>query len=220
MSSEQEFNNLRPILATLAKGLSNHFGKNCEVVVHNITNGLENSIAIIENGDVTGRKVGDSASEPALQAKKGSEVEDHYGYIMNSKSGKTLKCSTFNLRNEEGKVIAIFGVNYDISDMILAERAIRGLLETEESSSSSGTIVDNVEDLLSQLIRESHRVVGKPVASMTKEDKMLALKYLDRKGAFLIKKSSERIAEYYCISKYTLYNYLGISSSRPLLADD
>ena len=37
---------------------------------------------------------------------------------------------------------------------------------------------------------------------------MEIVKYLDEKGAFLIKKSAERVAEYLDISRFTVYNYL------------
>ena len=43
---------------------------------------------------------------------------------------------------------------------------------------------------------------------MSKEDKIKGLKYLDSKGAFLIKKAGDRVTKFYDISKYTLYNYL------------
>lgn len=46
-------------LLTLAKGIASQFGPNCEVVVHDLaTNDPERSIVAIENGHVTGRKVG------------------------------------------------------------------------------------------------------------------------------------------------------------------
>lgn len=34
------------------------------------------------------------------------------------------------------------------------------------------------------------------------------LRYLDRKGAFLVKKAGDRIAKFYDMSKYTMYSYL------------
>ncbi len=46
------------------------------------------------------------------------------------------------------------------------------------------------------------------MSEMTKEDKMQALRYLDRKGALLISKSSSKICQVLEISKFTLYNYL------------
>ena len=47
-------------LFQLAKGISRQFGPNCEVVVHDLdSNDPNSSIVAIENGHVTGRKVGD-----------------------------------------------------------------------------------------------------------------------------------------------------------------
>ena len=75
-------------------------------------------------------------------------------------------------------------------------------------------ISSNVSDILDAMIHDSLMYVGKPVDKMSKEDKMKGLKYLDEKGAFLIKKSGEKVMEFYKISKYTLYNYLEQSQNR------
>ena len=59
----------------LAKGIARQFGPNCEVVVHDLaTNDPESSIVAIENGQVTGRKVGDGPSHVVLEALRGSEA--------------------------------------------------------------------------------------------------------------------------------------------------
>ena len=43
----------------LAKGIARQFGPNCEVVVHDLaSNDPETSIVAIENGHVSGRRVG------------------------------------------------------------------------------------------------------------------------------------------------------------------
>jgi predicted transcriptional regulator YheO len=208
MVNKQEFEQVRPMLEALAAGIAGQFGPDCEVVVHDLTHGLENTIAIIHNGHVTGRKVGDSASETVLAAFKDKSIQDRHGYISNSKAGKMLKCSTTNIRNAAGEVIAVFCVNYDIGKFVMAGRAIEEFLAVDVSNQTE-SIPSDVNELLEQLIEESRRLAGKPVAEMSKEEKVEALRYLDKKGALLIKKSSERIAEYYGISKFTLYNYLG-----------
>ena len=47
-------------LFRLAKALSAQFGPNCEVVIHDLqSNDPDSSIVAIENGHVSGRKVGD-----------------------------------------------------------------------------------------------------------------------------------------------------------------
>jgi predicted transcriptional regulator YheO len=70
--------------------------------------------------------------------------------------------------------------------------------------------------MLEILIQKSVQYVGMPVEAMSREDKMKGLRYLDERGAFLVKKSSDRIAQYYEISRFTLYNYLDtIHSAAP-----
>ena len=51
-------------------------------------------------------------------------------------------------------------------------------------------------------------LVGKPVVLMDREDKRRAIRFLSDSGALLITRSGDKIAAYFGISKYTLYNYL------------
>ena len=67
------------------------------------------------------------------------------------------------------------------------------------------------------LLRECERYVGKPAALMTKDERIRAIGYLDRRGAFLISKSSERACEFFGISKYSFYSYLNEAKAE---ADD
>ena len=65
MLSEQ----LKTTLCALAHAIALHYGKSCEVAVHDLTgdNAADSSIIYIENGEVTGRKVGDGASAVVLE---------------------------------------------------------------------------------------------------------------------------------------------------------
>ena len=83
------------------------------------------------------------------------------------------------------------------------------LIGTKESDRKEPErITLNVADLLDDLIRQSDELVGKPVALMTKEDKIKAIHFLNTNGAMLITKSGDKIAKHFGISKYTLYSYL------------
>ena len=68
-------------------------------------------------------------------------------------------------------------------------------------------------DLLDHLIEESVALVGKPVALMNKEDKVTAIQFLNVSGAFLFTKSGDKVANYFGISKYTLYSYIDESKA-------
>ncbi len=203
----------REFLERLAKGIADLFGANCEVTVHDLKHGLENSIIAIENGHVSGRRVGDGSSEMVLRALKEepSKVHDTYNYLARTKEGRIVKSSSVFLRDKKGKPSCLFGINYDITDLIMARKSLEAVTNVNEPKEKDGpdAITSNVTDLLDQLVAKADEFIGKPVAVMTKEDKTRAIQFLNDKGAFLIKKAGDKISRHYDISKYTLYNYMG-----------
>lgn len=210
MSAQQDYDEF---LKRLAKGIATLFGDNCEVTVHDLRKGYESTIVAIENGHVTGRRIGDGSSEVVLHALKEdpSKVEDDYSYLARTKDGRIVKSSSIYLRDKRGKLACLFGVNYDITDLIMARHALESATsvngEAKEKDNISA-ITSNVNDLLDVLIEEADKHVAKPVAMMTKDDKTKAIQFLNDKGAFLIKKAGDKVARHYDISKYTLYNYM------------
>lgn len=201
-------------LERLAKGISTLFGNCCEVTVHDMTKGYENTIVAIENGHVTNRRIGDGASEMVLKAlkEKNVSVKDDYSYLARTKEGRIVKSASIYLKDDEGKVIGLFGINYDLTDLMMAQHAIDSIIKVDEPEQTPkkeiGTITTNVSDLLDLLLQEADEFIGKPVAMMTKEDKTNAIRFLSDKGAFLIKKAGDKVSKHYDISKYTLYNYM------------
>ena len=203
-------------LFQLAKGIAGQFGPNCEVVVHDLaSNDPETSIVAIENGHVSGRRVGDGPSHVVLEALRdgGAVPEDRLSYLTKSEDGKILKSSTIYLRDDDGKAIGIFAINYDITLMLAMEDALRGFTATDLPQEEPEHISRNVADLLDELIEQSVRLVGKPVALMNKEDKVKAIQFLNDTGAFLITKSGYKVCKYFGISKYTLYSYIDEAKS-------
>ena len=206
----------REMLCRIAKALAAQFGSNCEVVVHEISDcSTSNSIIAIENGHVTGRKSGDGPSQVVLEqlGKDGLCPEDHLCYLMRTPDGKLLKSTSIYIPDSEGKVAAILGINFDISALVMAEQALNSLtLTMNHDQVTPARITHNVNDLLDDLINQSDRLVGKPVALMTKEDKVRAIRFLNDHGALLITKSGDKIANHFGISKYTLYSYLDVKT--------
>ena len=175
----------------LAHGLALQFGPNCEVVVHDLeTEDVDHSIVVIENGHVSGRKLGDGPSHIVFESmhEGSTDVHDREPYLTKTTDGKLLKSSTIFIRNDEGKPVGILGINFDITLM--------------------KAFTKNIGDLLEDLLHECEQFVGKPAALMTKDERIRAIGYLDRRGAFLISKSSERACEFFGISKYSFYSYL------------
>lgn len=196
----------------LAHALALQFGSSCEVVVHDLeTKDPSHSIVAIENGHVTGRKLGDGPSHVVLEALHAGDakLEDRPAYLTKTADGKILKSSTVFIRDEQGHAVGIFAINYDITILRAMGETIAEVVGTEPSAPREPEpIVRSVADLLDDLIEQSVQLVGTPVALMSKEEKVRAIRYLNDTGAFLITKSGPKVCKYFGISKYTLYSYL------------
>lgn len=199
------------MLKQVAVGITAQFGNGCEVVIHDLSRNPDHSIVAIENGHVSGRKLGDGASQVVIEQLQSNDPEpkDHLCYLTKTPDGKILKSSTVYIRNGKGKVSAILSINYDISKLLMVESAVKELISTgEEFQQSEPEKIVNINDLLEDLIQQSVTLVGKPVALMNKDDKVRAIRFLNQNGAFLVTKSGDKVAKYFGISKYTLYSYI------------
>ena len=199
------------MLKQLAAGIAAQFGSNCEVVIHDVSsNHPDHSIVHIENGHVSGRKVGDGASQVVLDqmASQAEHPQDHLCYLTRTPDGKILKSSSLYIRNSRGAVTAIFSINYDITNIMMMHQELGEFMLTRDREQSEPEKIINVNDVLEDLIRQSVALVGKPVALMNKDDKVRAIRFLSEAGAFLVTKSGDKVAKYFGISKYTLYSYI------------
>lgn len=127
-------------LKQIAKGIALQFGPNCEVVIHEISDkSAYSSIVAIENGHVTGRKVGDGPSHVVLEqlGHEDDSVRDQFGYLTRTKDGKILKSTSVYIRDETGRVAAILGINYDISMMQMLDSALHAFI-TARSARAEG----------------------------------------------------------------------------------
>ncbi|HMM32675.1 MAG TPA: helix-turn-helix transcriptional regulator [Clostridia bacterium] len=208
----------RELLERVAKAVATQFGTNCEVVVHDLSaKDPENTIIAIENGHVSNRKVGAGSSHVALETlealKEGKrEFPDHLDYLTKTRDGRILRSSTIYVKDEKGMPEGILSINYDLTQMMMAQAAISTIVSNGHSEEPQ-RIPTNVNELLDDLLEQSVRLVGKPVAMMNKEDKVKAIAFLNDAGAMLITKSGDKIAKHFGISKYTLYSYLDTNVS-------
>ncbi|BCZ46488.1 hypothetical protein psyc5s11_25550 [Clostridium gelidum] len=199
-------------LKRLIKGIAEEFGSDCEVAIHDLKAGYEHSIIAIENGHVTGRKIGDVASRIAMETIHSNlQHEDHYSYSTRTNDGRILKSTTICIPDKNGKAKALLCINYDITQLMVSNKIMSDFISMKEiknNDEANVAIPTDVNQLLEDLIEESYELIGKPVSVMTKEDKMKAIKFLESKGALLIKRSGDKISKFYDISKYSLYSYL------------
>ena len=115
-----------PILEPILNGLGKHFGNKFEFVLHDYRNGFKSSIISIVNGEITGRKVGDSGTKIGLELTKPKQTTEdgRFHYSSQTKDGRMLTSSTIYLKDEEGSVIGSLCINFDCSDLIQARSFI------------------------------------------------------------------------------------------------
>ena len=101
------------------------------------------------------------------------------------------RSSTIYIRGNDNTIDYILSINYDITGLMAVENSLKSLLSTSERSQKDHepktTITHNVNELLDTLIDQSVALVGKPVALMTKDDKIRAIQFLNDAGAFLVR---------------------------------
>lgn len=190
-------------LNRLAEGIACMFGSSCETVIHDMNN-KKSSIVSIYNGQVTKRKVGDSLSILGIK-----EVNEFFEgkNIINSLGkmgdGRLLKSSTFHLRGEDYHYA--LGINYDYTHLILAQNTLEELTTVGQPIENELEVSGN---MLQHIFEECLKIVGKPVAMLTKDDRIKIIGLLKERGAFNFSKGIPIIADKLNISRYTIYKYL------------
>lgn len=197
-------------LKVIAQGLAIQFGPSCEVLIHDLQGDLDTSLVYIENGRITNRHVGDGPSHVVLDVLNYDDgSEGRFGYLTKTKDGRILKSSTMYIRDDNGNIAYLLGINQDITEFVMMHRSLESLIGIGQAENGTvEKITTSVSELLDDLLLEAERLVGKPGPLMNKVERLKAISYLNEKGAFLISKSSEKIAEYFNISKFTLYSDL------------
>ena len=197
-------------LKVIAHGLAIQFGPSCEVLIHDLQGDLDTSLVYIENGTITNRHVGDGPSHVVLDVLNYDDgSEGRFGYLTKTKDGRILKSSTMYIRDDNGNVAYLLGINQDITEFVMMHRSLESLIGIGQAETGTvEKITTSVSELLDDLLLEAERLVCKPGPLMNKVERLKAISYLNEKGAFLISKSSEKIAEYFNISKFTLYSDL------------
>lgn len=215
----KSINDEKEFFEKLLNILEKQLGKDTEIVLHDLTRDYESTIVAIANGEISGRKVGDSGTNLGLEVLRGTVKDgDRFNYITHTKTGKILRSSSMYINDNEGKVIGSLCLNTDITTSLELEKYLHEKNKmdseadmTEQVPETKEIFANNVNEIIDFLLIESQKIVSTPVPQMSKEEKIKIIKFLDDRGAFLIIKSSEKIEEFLNISKYSLYKYLEIA---------
>jgi len=197
----------------IVKVIAGMFGRNCEVVLHDLSR-PEHSIIAIENGHVTGRDLGDPITDFALNAWQeggfGNNKEDQIiGYKNKTKDRRILKSSSMFIRDDKENIIGCLCINYDITGYLMFEKIMNEFCNlTELNEEKEEKFVKNIDKTLEDIINEAIEEINKPLSLMQKEDNLRVVEIVDEKGGFKIKGAINLLAHRLNVSRYTIYNYL------------
>ena len=199
-------------LLPIVRGLAEMFGPDCEVVLHDVRR-LPHSIVAIENGGVTGRTVGDVPTDRMLRSLRTLDETQDVRLYITSQEGKILKSLAVTLRDEDGVPYGLLGLNHDISEMVQAQRTLAnftsvGRLDGGAAPETGEIFAGDIRDVVAGMVTKILGEMGKTPAAMTREEKMEVVKRLEERGAFLVKRSAEQVAEALDLSRYTIFAYL------------
>lgn len=188
------------------------FGKNCEVVLHDLTQ-PKKSVVYAVNVDVTGRRIGQSFDHLVKMVLLNKDFKDDYvvNYFFETSDGKKIKSSSALIRNGEGEVIGMLCINYDLTLSNLLQEELSGFLgglsETDETKESeerdlNQDVISIIDNLIDKIIKDTD------VSLLTRKDSLEIIRFMDEKGIFLVKGSMDKVANYMGVSKVTIYSYL------------
>lgn len=202
------------VFSQFIKNLAQFFEGKGEIVLHDFSNeNADFGHSVIDiAGSISGRKLGDNASNEFVNMilEDSEKIEAEPVYFIRSENGAIFKtCSTL-IRDDNNKVIGAICINYDVSDLLLAQNAIKQAVQywPKEKSLDDVLLAMDVDSLMQHYISMAETLIGKPAQLMSKDEKVKALAYLDNKGVFKIHKAGVILCDTFQVSKYTLYAYL------------
>lgn len=207
----EESKRLLETFIPLAKSTAKMFGRNCEVVIHDLTN-PQSSVMFTVNNHVTGREIGQSFDHLVKTVLLSEDFNEDYlaGYSFITDDNRTIRSSTSLIRDSNQKVIGAFCINFDIEAINQMQQFMNTFLTTEaavhENLEKSDDAVENVENIVDQLIQQIIQNSVHPF--MKRHEKIELIRFMDEKGIFLMKGSVEKVAALIGISKVTVYSYL------------
>ncbi|MEQ4726081.1 PAS domain-containing protein [Nonomuraea sp. B19D2] len=192
----------------IAVAIGRMFPGLCEVVLHDLRQ-PEHAIRVIEN-NLSGRKVGDSATELGLRR----IADPNYPSVIQNypnqfPDGRPVKSTSIGIKNAEGRYVAALCLNLDVSNLSPLTLTLANLVATEIEHRGEA-----LETLRDRTARELRNVIETFAAEQAATPRALSraakkdlVRQLHRDGYFDSRSSTETIADLLGISRSTVYNY-------------
>lgn len=201
----------------IAKFIADINGPDCEVLVHDLKN-IKESIIFVANGHITGREVGGGITDYALSiiTKDNYRTKDSVvNYIGRSNEGKITRSSTYYIKDDNGELIGLLCVNYDISKLLKMKNDIDYLINLNNDLQDDNILEnfsnhknDSVDKFLDDSIRRCILESDSDVPINEVENIKNPINIMYKLGIFNIKDSVNSVANLFNLSPQTIYRYI------------
>jgi predicted transcriptional regulator YheO len=191
----------------IVEALGKMFSPCCEVVLHDLRD-PQHAIVAIE-GNLSGRQVGDSATELGLARISDPGFPDVIqNYPNRFPDGRAAKSTSIGIRNGQGQFIGAICLNLDVSLFAAVQQSLSQLISVDDKSTAP------VESLRARSIEDLHAAIDAYAAQrnqtargLSAQEKKRLVRELDERGFLQIKHAVPTVAEYLGVSRATMYNY-------------
>lgn len=193
-------------------------GPRCEVVLHCLDD-IDHSIIAIENGYITGRKVGDGLVDFALDTVLNREnaekafVANIYG--KTTADNKKLRLSGYYILNNKNEMIGLLNVTVDVTNYVLMKNLIESELlmgagaNLADSGSERSQYALSAAEMVELTCEQTMAQLGYHEPQlMRKSDKMKIIAMLNERNLFSMKGAISLTAKKLCISEPSVYRYV------------
>jgi len=195
---------------TMAEAIGKMMAPVMEVAVHDLRQ-PEKSIIAIYNGHLTGREVGDGATDLGRRRLQGEDIPDKMiGYANESPDGTKMKSSSLAIRDDEGTIVGALCLNLDVSYFEQYGKFIDQLISTHESEHvndgedfGATTPREDIRDAIDQ-VRISKGWIGQ---SLSNDQKRTVVEHLYRQGHFKKRGAVTIMADLLGLTRPSIYNY-------------
>jgi predicted transcriptional regulator YheO len=193
--------------------LAEVFGDDAEIVLHDMTD-MDGSVVAIRNNHISGRKVGAPATNMALKIINAGNYKT-INYLTNykgvSKEGKTLKSSTFFIKDDQQQLIGMLCINIDLEKIFQFHNYLDKIIHFWQENDDQKTeeyFGSSVEEIALDSIETAIKNSGVSPERLSQDEKIAIIRELHNDGVFLLKGSVSEVAAQFKVSEATIYRYL------------
>lgn len=196
----------------VAQMLVQTLGPDCEVVLHDLDKPAH-SVVYVENPTVTDRKVGESFDQLVKQVILSDDLKENFvaNYYFTAPNGKYIRSSSLLIKDETGHLTGAMCINLDTTKLTQSLAFLQALLppapekkppEQKTQAAAGAHVSVMIENLMDNILGDGD------VQSLTRDERLEKIRFMDEKGLFLMKGSVEKAAEKLGVGKVTIYSYL------------